>query len=142
MSRQRHGRETRSASKGHLGLTRYPRGCTISESMPVAGAEPPEHLERVRRDLIAVIEEVQSESGLECPPLDGGTIPFADVPEFDSTVAPAAISLLAMRVGIPIPDDENIFMGPDGGSRSIDQVALAVCNLMHPGTTSNAPTHE
>lgn len=142
MSRQRHGHENRSASARRLELTRHPRGYTISESMPVAGAEPPQHLERVRRDLIAVIKEVQSASGLECPPLEGGTIPIAHVPEFDSTVAPAATSLLAMRVDIPIPDNVNIFVDLDGGSRSIDQVALAVCNLKDPRTTSKAPTHE
>lgn len=110
--------------------------------MPVTSPEAPREIERVKRNLIDVIKDVQSGGGLECPPLEGGTMPLEDVPEFDSTIAPVATSLLAARVDIPIPDDMNIFVDPDGASRSIDQVALAVCDLQHPRTGSKAPAHE
>ncbi len=63
--------------------------------------------------LIAVLQEIQQESGLDCPPLDGGTVAPEAIPNFDSTVWPVATVLVAEKLGIEIPDDVHIFGGQD-----------------------------
>ena len=65
----------------------------------------------VRSALIAVIENIQTALGEACPPLDDNVVPSKLLPEFDSTVWPAATTLLAKRLGIIIPDDLHIFGG-------------------------------
>ena len=81
--------------------------------------------------LIAILAQIQVDSGLECPPLTGVTKPIENLPEFDSKVWPIATTLLATEIGATIPDDVNIFVDEATKlPRSIDETAIFVCNLL------------
>ena len=81
--------------------------------------------------LIAVLGQVQADSGLECPPLTGATKPLENLPEFDSKVWPIATTILATEIGAMIPDDVNIFVDEATKlPRSIDETAIFVCDLL------------
>ena len=64
----------------------------------------------VKEKLSTVLSQIQAESGLESPPLTGGTKPVGDIPRFDSKVCAIAISLLPMEIDIYIPNSVNIFV--------------------------------
>ena len=81
--------------------------------------------------LIAVLGQIQAESGLECPRLTGNTKPVENLPEFDSKVWPVATTILAIEVGMTIPNDVNIFVDETTKlARSIDETADFVCDLL------------
>lgn len=85
----------------------------------------------VTRKLIAVLGQIQAESGLECPRLTGAAKPVEDLPEFDSLVWPVATTLLATEIGMTIPNEVNIFVDERTKlPRSIDETAVAVCDLL------------
>jgi hypothetical protein len=63
----------------------------------------------VREKLVEVLTEIQSASGLDCPPLEGTLKPVEALPEFDSKIWPVAIGILAAKLEITIDDDVNIF---------------------------------
>jgi hypothetical protein len=84
----------------------------------------------VKENLIAVIAEIQTASGLDCPPLDGVTRPVGAVPKFDSKIWPVATTILAEKIKVPIPDDVNIFYDEATKlPRSIDEMVAYVCQL-------------
>ena len=81
--------------------------------------------------LISVLSQIQTESGLECPPLTGTTHPVENLPDFDSKVWPVATTILATSIGVTIPNDVNIFFDEATKlSRSIDETAAFVCDLL------------
>ena len=81
--------------------------------------------------LIAVLGQIQTDSGLECPPLTGATKPVENLPEFDSKVWPVATTMLATEIGVTIPNDVNIFVDETTKlPRSLDQTAVFVCDLL------------
>ena len=81
--------------------------------------------------LIAVLGQIQADSGLECPPLTGATKPVEDLPKFDSKVWPIATTILATEIDATIPDDVNIFIDETTKlPRSIDETAIFVCDLL------------
>ena len=81
--------------------------------------------------LIAVLGQIQADSGLECPPLTGTTKPLENLPKFDSKVWPIATTILATEIGATIPDDVNIFVDETTKlPRSIDETAIFVCDLL------------
>ena len=81
--------------------------------------------------LIAVLGQIQADSGLECPPLTGATKPVENLPEFDSKVWPVATTILATEIGMTIPNDVNIFVDETTKlPRSIDETAVIVGNLL------------
>ena len=81
--------------------------------------------------LIAVLGQIQTDSGLECPPLTGATKPVEDLPEFDSMVWPVATTILATEIGATIPNDVNIFVDETTKlPRSIDETTIFVCDLL------------
>lgn len=83
------------------------------------------------KKLIAVIGQIQVDSGLECPPLTGTTKPVNNVPEFDSKVWPVATTILSQEIGARIPDDVNIFIDEATKlPRSIDEIAVSVCEWL------------
>lgn len=85
----------------------------------------------VKAMLIAVLSQIQADSGLECPPLTGTTKPVDHIPKFDSKVWPIATSILSTEIGAPIPNDVNIFVNETTKlPRSIDQAAAFVCELL------------
>ena len=82
--------------------------------------------------LIAVLGQIQADSGLECPPLTGATKPVENLPKFDSKVWPVATTILATEIGATIPNDVNIFVDETTKlPRSIDEMAAFVCDLLN-----------
>lgn len=89
--------------------------------------------------LIAVLEQIQADSGLECPVLTGTTKPVESIPEFDSKVWPVATTILESEIGGLIPDDVNIFYDETTKSpRSIDEIAAFVCALLQEQSETEA----
>ncbi len=81
--------------------------------------------------LIAVLSQIQSDSGLECPPLTGAIKPVDSIPRFDSKVWPVATTILSNEIGAAIPNDVNIFV--DDITKlplSIDETVALVCELL------------
>lgn len=81
--------------------------------------------------LIAVLGQIQTDSGLECPPLNGATKPVEDLPKFGSEVWPVATTIFATEIGATIPNDVNIFVDETTKlPRSIDETTIFVCDLL------------
>ncbi|MDB5415365.1 MAG: hypothetical protein JWR10_3700 [Rubritepida sp.] len=86
---------------------------------------------KIKESLIAVLGQIQADSGLECPPLTGATKPIENLPKFDSKVWPVATTILAAEIGASIPNDVNIFINETTKlPRSIDETAAFVCILL------------
>jgi hypothetical protein len=82
----------------------------------------------VKTALMTVFLKIQTKCGLECPPLDGTSVPPKVLPKFDSTVWPAATTLLAQALKIIIPNDVHIFGGKHGGPLlTLDETISLVC---------------
>lgn len=64
---------------------------------------------QIQKELIEVLQSIQSASGLECPPLTGTTKPIDALPKFDSKIWPVAVGMLGAKLGIDIPADVNLF---------------------------------
>ena len=90
-------------------------------------------------ELIAVLSQIQTDSGLECPPLTGATKPVENLPEFDSKVWPVATTILATGIGATIPNDVNIFVDEKTKlPRSIDETVDFVCDLLEKQSEQDA----
>jgi hypothetical protein len=85
----------------------------------------------VKEQLIAVITQIQVDSGLDCPILTGSTRPVGGVSKFDSKIWPVATTILATAIGVKIANDVNLFVNDDTKMpRSIDETAAFVCRLL------------
>ena len=85
----------------------------------------------LREKLVAILAQIQTDSGLECPPLTGETKPVEDIPKFDSKVWPVAISNLAEEIGAHIDKGVNIFSDKKTKSnRTIDEIVDFVGQLL------------
>ncbi len=85
----------------------------------------------LKEKLIAVLGQIQADSGLECPALTGSVKPVESLPQFDSKVWPVATTILATEIGETIPNDVNIFVDETTKlPRSIDEAAVFVCELL------------
>ena len=85
----------------------------------------------LKEKLIAVLGQIQVDSGLERPSLTGTTMPVDDIPKFDSKVWPVATTILSTETGARIPNDVNIFVNDTTKRpRSIDEVAAFVCTFL------------
>jgi hypothetical protein len=85
----------------------------------------------LKKKLIAILRQIQADSGLECPPLTGATKPVESIPKFDSKTWPVATTILATEMGASIPNDVNIFIDKATKlPRSIDDIATFVCELL------------
>lgn len=85
----------------------------------------------MKEKLIAVLGQIQTDSGHECPPLTGATKPVDDIPMFDSKIWPVATTILSTEINAPIPNDVNIFVDDETKlPRSIDEAAIFVCELL------------
>jgi hypothetical protein len=85
----------------------------------------------LKEKLIAVLGQIQVDSGLECPPLSGATKPVESIPKFDSKVWPVATTILATAIGASIPNDVNIFVDETTKlPRTIDETAAFVCDML------------
>jgi hypothetical protein len=93
----------------------------------------------LKEKLIAVLGQIQADSGLECPPLTGTTKPVENIPRFDSKVWPVAITILSTEIGAAIPNDVNIFVDETTKlARTIDETAAFVCELLKKQTEKEA----
>ena len=89
-------------------------------------------LDDAREALIAVLKDIQTRSRLGCPQLDGSVVPRKALEKFDSTVWPAATTLVARKLGVKIPSDVHIFGGEKGKPLlTIDQSAKLICDKSH-----------
>jgi hypothetical protein len=85
----------------------------------------------LKEKLIAILGQIQADSGLECPALTGATEPVENLPKFDSKVWPVATTILAIEISATIPNDVNIFVDETTKfPRSIDEIAVFVCDLL------------
>lgn len=85
----------------------------------------------LKEKLIAVLSQIQADSGLECPTLTGTVKPVESLPQFDSKVWPVATTILATEICATIPNDVNIFVDETTKlPRSIDETAAFVCALL------------
>ncbi len=95
----------------------------------------------LKEKLIAVLGQIQADSGLECPSLTGATKPIDNIPKFDSKVWPVATTILSTEIGTSIPNDVNIFVDDTTKlPRSIDEAAVFVCELLKNETEKKAAT--
>ena len=86
-----------------------------------------------REALIRVLEVIQASGGLACPSLHGSMVPAKVLEKFDSTVWPAATTLVARQLGVTIPPDVHIFGGEKGGPLlTIDQSAKLIRDKSQP----------
>ncbi len=87
--------------------------------------------DKVMEKLVSVLQTIQSNSGLACPPLTGSFKPIDDLEGFSSPVWLSAITMLATALEITIPDDVNIFATGVGElSLSLDETTALVCRLV------------
>jgi hypothetical protein len=91
-------------------------------------------IDDARRALIAVLKDIQARSGLACPELTGSIVPPVALEKFDSTVWPAATTLVARRLAVTIPHDIHIFGNKGATPLSIDQSASLICAKARPKT--------
>ncbi len=85
----------------------------------------------LKEKLIAVLGQIQADSGLKCPYLTGTSKPVENLPEFDSTVWPVATTILATEIGMTIPNDVNIFVDKMTNlPHSIDETAVIISDLL------------
>jgi hypothetical protein len=92
----------------------------------------------VKQSLMAVLAEIQEQSGLACPPLTGTFRPVESLPEFSSKMWAVATSLLADKIGASIPNDANIFMNKNTKQVfTIDEAAELVCQLLAKQSLTN-----
>ncbi len=84
----------------------------------------------VEQALKDVIKDIQNNSGLDCPPLSGATKPSDEVPKFDSKVWIAATTLIADKLNIEIPDDQNVFVNIDTKkAMNLSEIAQFICTI-------------
>lgn len=85
----------------------------------------------VKTKLIDVLQVIQADSGLTCPPITNKSKPVDDLPEFDSKIWPVATGMLAVALGIDIPPDINIFrIDKTCTARAIEEIVALVVTLM------------
>lgn len=90
-------------------------------------------VDEAKTALKAVLQEIQSRSGLDCPTLTDSTVPPKALPKFDSTVWPVAITMVARRLGMTIPNDVHIFGGSSRSSwLTVEQSAALICAQAKP----------
>jgi hypothetical protein len=85
----------------------------------------------IKKALSEIITEIQTNSGLECPLLEGSVVPANDIPHFDSKVWLVATTMLASKIGIEIPHDENIFVGKETNEQlNLDEICELVSKIV------------
>lgn len=92
--------------------------------------------------LAKVLGQIQSSSGLPCPPLLPTTKVGVELPEFTSELWPVATTLLAGELGVDIDDGINIFT-EDGTDRplTLAQIAKKVVDVAKPAKIDGEPKH-
>lgn len=95
--------------------------------------------EIARNAVEAVLKDIQARSGLPCPDLNGSTVPPKALQKFDSTVWPAATTLIARKLGVTIPNDVHLFGDKGAPLLTIDQTATLICSKWQPKVPVKLP---
>jgi hypothetical protein len=95
-------------------------------------------LDDARKALMAVLTDIQARSGLPCPALTGSTVAPKALEKFDSTVWPAATTLVARKLGVTIPNDVHVFGSKGAAPLNIDQSAQLICQKAQPKMPAKA----
>ncbi len=86
--------------------------------------------------LTGVLEQIQSLSGEDCPPINGDTKPTKDLPEFDSKMWPVATGMLASSLGATIPYDMNIFRDKQTKAvRTMNEIGAFLAHFLNQSTS-------
>ncbi|AFZ21994.1 acyl carrier protein [Allocoleopsis franciscana] len=92
--------------------------------------------EDVEVKLIEVFQEIQSDSGYQATQITGTTCPMTDLEGFDSLLCIEAIGMLADRLDVEIPNNNNIFLSKDGKRwLTIEESVAVVCEIVNRGET-------
>lgn len=92
--------------------------------------------EDVEVKLIEVFQEIQSDSGYQVTQITGTTCPMTDLEGFDSLLCIEAIGMLADRLDVEIPNNNNIFLSKDGKRwLTIEESVAVVCEIVNRGET-------
>jgi hypothetical protein len=93
----------------------------------------------IKNAVSEVITEIQTNSGLDCPSLDGSIVPANDIPNFDSKVWLVATTMLASKIEVEIPDDENIFVGKESNKPlSLEEICQFVAKIIESAKSKGA----
>lgn len=87
----------------------------------------------VKEKLVQVLHTIQNLGGFnDGEDIVGSTVPLEDLEDFDTQVAPVAITLLAKSLGVDIPKDENVFLSADGQKAlSVDAICGRVAEIVN-----------
>lgn len=87
----------------------------------------------VKDKLVGVLRTIQELGGFaDADGIGPDTVPLEDLEEFDTQVVPVAITLLANELGVEIPNDENVFLSPDGREPlGVDAVCGRVADIVN-----------
>jgi len=87
----------------------------------------------VRDKLVDVLRTIQELGGFDDGgSIDGNTVPLGSLKEFDTQIVPVAITLVAKNLGVPIPNDQNVFLSRDGQKRlSVNEVVDRIIEIMN-----------
>lgn len=92
--------------------------------------------EDVKVKLIEVFQEIQRDSGYEATQMAGTTCPVTDLQGFDSLLCIESIGMLADKLGVEIPNGNNIFLSKNGRQwLTIDESVAVVCEIVNGGET-------
>jgi hypothetical protein len=95
------------------------------------------NIAQIKTALVEVLQEIQSASELDCPPLDSGTKPLEALPAFDSKIWPVATGMLGVKLGINIASDVNIFRKDDANvALTIDEIVAKVALVIEAATVN------
>ena len=93
----------------------------------------------IEQVLRKVLRHIQKAGNHPAPDLKGTACPLEDLEGFDSPIAVVATGLLASELGVPIPNDTNVFVASKGkGKLTIDETVDALQQLAatHKSTTT------
>jgi hypothetical protein len=87
----------------------------------------------VKAKIVAVVQNIHKKlnpQDQEQPEVTGMTCPGSNLNKFDSKIWPVAISRIAKKLEVEIPDDEKLFGDSNGKMYTIDQITERVCALI------------
>jgi acyl carrier protein len=98
--------------------------------------------EAIERHLIEAIQECMEASGKECPQLSANSIPFKEIPGFDSLCAIEVLVDVESKIGRELGED--LFVTGSGKTampRSVREVADAILQRENPAMKGTREKH-
>ena len=87
-------------------------------------------IEEIQKKLIEAICAIQKESGAEEPILTAKSRPMKEVKGFDSPLGVVVTGVVAIRLGVDIPLDTNVFVDDHKHILTIEESAALICKVM------------